>query len=110
MRQSSKAILDSQVNILKYTQLFLPVSIKVAKSSTTLDANGILPAGTIVDQTGKVVNDATAFGVVYEDVDFNNSMGTELVSVVIFGFIDTSKLPVAPSDTAKTAMNMIKFL
>lgn len=110
MRQSSTQIMDSQVNILKYNQYFLTVNLKVAKTATTLNAKGILPAGTIVDSTGKVVNDATAFGIVYEDVDFNNSMGTENVAVLIFGFVDTSKLPTAPADTAKTALNMIKFM
>ncbi|PJI07049.1 MULTISPECIES: hypothetical protein [Clostridium] len=110
MRQSSTQIIDSQVNILKYNQYFLPVNLKVAKTAATLNSNGVLQAGTIVDSTGKAVNDGTAFGIVYEDVDFNNSTGTENAAVLIFGFIDASKLPVAPSDTAKAALNMIKFL
>lgn len=109
MRQSTTPISDSQVNILKYSQYFLTVNLKVTKAITTLN-NGILPAGTIIDSTGKVVNDATAFGIVYEDVDFNNSKGTEVVPALIFGFVDASKLPTAPADTAKTALNMIKFL
>ncbi|ADK16180.1 hypothetical protein [Clostridium ljungdahlii] len=110
MRQSTTTIMDSQVNILKYNQYFLPVNLKVAKTATTLNAKGILPAGTIIDATGKVVNDGTAFGIVYENVDFNNSMGTENVSVLIFGFVDASKLPTAPADAAKAALNMIKFM
>lgn len=110
MRQSTTQIMDSQVNILKYNQYFLTVNLKVAKTATTLNTNGILPAGTIVSATGAVVNDGTAYGVVYENVDFNNSMGTEVVPVLIFGFVDSSKLPTAPADTAKAALNMIKFM
>ncbi|OAA91252.1 hypothetical protein [Clostridium ljungdahlii] len=110
MRQSTTTIGSSQVNILKYNQYFLNVNLKVAKTATTLNANDILPAGTIIDSTGKVVNDGTAYGIVYENVNFKDSMGTEVVPVTIFGFIDTPKLPVAPADAAKTALNMIKFL
>lgn len=110
MRQSTTTIGSSQVNILKYNQYFLNVNLKVTKTVTTLNSSGILPAGTIIDSTGKVVNDGTAYGIVYEDVDFNNSTGTEVIPVTIFGFVDTSKLPTAPADTAKTALNMIKFL
>lgn len=110
MRQSSTQIMAAQVNILKYNQYFLTTNLKVAKTATTLNAKGILPAGTIVDATGKVVNDGTAYGVVFEDVDFTNSMGTENVSVLIFGFVDASKLPTAPADAAKTTLNMIKFM
>ena len=110
MRQSTTTIGSSQVNILKYNQYFLNVNLKFAKTATSLNDKGILPAGTIIDKTGKVVNDGTAYGIVYEDVNFNDSMGTEVVPVLIFGFIDTSKLPVAPADAAKTVLNMIKFL
>jgi hypothetical protein len=115
MKQSSRTLMGEQKNILALAgQLFQNTNIKVTKTVTTLNAEGILPAGAIVDKTGKVVNTAelgaTAFGIVYEDVDFNNSKGTEVVPVTIFGFIKASELPEAPVAEVKTALKMIQFL
>lgn len=114
MRQSSSTIMGEQNNILALAgQLFQNTNIKVTNTVPAL-VNGILPAGTIVDKTGKSVNTAelgsTAFGIVYEDVDFNNSKGTEVVPVTIFGFIKESKLPAAPVAEVKAALKMIQFL
>ncbi|MCM0648639.1 hypothetical protein NBE98_09660 [Clostridium swellfunianum] len=114
MKQSSRTIMGEQKNILALAgQLFQNTNIKVNKTVATL-TNGILPAGTIVDKTGKSVNTAalgaTAFGIVYEDVDFNNSKGTEVVPVTIFGFVKESALPAVPVAEAKTALKMIQFL
>jgi hypothetical protein len=114
MRQSSQTIMGEQKNILALAgQLFQNTSIKVVKTNATL-TNGILPAGTIVDKTGKSINTAalgaTAFGIVYEDVDFNNSKGTEVVPVTIFGFVKESALPAAPVAEVKVALKMIQFL
>ena len=114
MRQSSRTIIGEQKNILALAgQLFQNTNIKVSKAVATL-TNGILPAGTIVDKSGKSVNDAingaTAFGIVYEDVDFNNSNGTEIVPVTIFGFVKENVLPVAPVAEVKAALKMIQFL
>ena len=58
----------------------------------------------------ETVNDGTAFGVVYEDIDFTDSMGTEVVPVIIFGFINIYKMPTAPSATAISALKMIQFI
>lgn len=114
MRQSSRTLMGEQKNILALAgQLFQNTNIKVLNTNATL-TEGILPAGTIVDKTGKSVNTAldgaTAFGIVYEDVDFNNSKGTEIVPVTIFGFIKESALPEAPVTEAKAALKMIRFL
>lgn len=114
MRQSSKTIGLDQKNILALAgQLFQNTNIKVSKSVATL-TEGVLLAGTIVDKTGKTVNDSglgsTAFGIVYEDVDFNNSKGTEVVPVTIFGFVKENSLPAVPVAEAKAALKMIKFL
>lgn len=110
MRQSSTKILGEQKNILALAgELFQNTNIKVNKTDATL-TEGILEAGTIVDNTGKKVNDGTAFGIVYEDVDFNNSHGTEVVPVTIFGFINESALPEKPTAEVKAALPMIKFL
>lgn len=112
-RQSIKNITGSQVNILENAQHFVSVNLKVTKSVLTL-TEGILKAGTIIDKTGKSVNTsdlgATAFGVVLDDVDFRNSGDTEVIPVVVHGFIKTSALPAEPVAQVKTALNMIMFL
>lgn len=110
MRQSIRTISEAQKQLLAYNDLYLSVNVKVAKATATLDANNKLVAGTIIDATGKTVNDGTAFGVVYEDIDFTDSMGTEVVPVIIFGFINIHKMPTAPSSTAISALKMIQFI
>jgi len=110
MRQSRYSITGAQKNILAFHGLYLNTNIKVNKSDATLDANEILPAGTIVDKAGKTAADATAFGVVYEDVDFKDSQGTEIVPVTIFGFVNVHELPVQPSAAVITALKMIQFI
>ncbi|WP_238884513.1 hypothetical protein [Clostridium sp. YIM B02551] len=114
MRQSSTSIMGEQKNILALAgHLFQNTNIKVSNTVATL-TNGILPAGTIVDKNGKSVNTAelgsSAFGIVYEDVDFTNSKGTEVVPVTIFGFIKASALPATPVAETKAALKMIQFL
>ncbi|BFN04365.1 hypothetical protein [Clostridium tetani] len=110
MRQSTTKILGTQKNILALAgALFQNTNIKVSKTVATLK-EGILEAGTIVDKTGKKVTDGTAFGIVYEDVDFNNSSGTEVVPVTIFGFIKENTLPQKPATEVKAALKMIQFL
>lgn len=110
MRQSKYSVTGAQKNILAFHGLYLNTNIKVNKSDATLDENEILPAGTIVDKSGKTVTDGTAFGVVYEDVEFKDSMGTEVVPVTIFGFVNVHELPVQPSAAVITALKMIQFI
>lgn len=112
MRQSTNKILGEQKNILELAgQLFQTINIKVNKSNAS---DGKILAGTIVDKDGAKANEshtgANAFGVVYEDVDFTNSSGTEVVPVLIFGFVKSSVLPEVPVAEAKAALPMIKFL
>ena len=114
MRASTRSISSKSDTILAYTNTYLNVNRKVNKTDVTLNEDGILPAGTIVDINGKSVNTtelgSTAFGVVYEDWDFNDSMGTEVIPITIFGFVNLAKLPAAPVDAVKTALKMIQFL
>lgn len=97
-------------------QLFQTTNVKVAKTNVTskLDA-GVLKAGLVLTKDGKYVDGTTvtadkAFGLLYKDVDFNNSTGTETVSVLIFGFVKESILPEVVPAGAKTAMKMVQFL
>lgn len=78
------------------------VAVPYDCSGITANDEGIVPAGTIIP-----ANDATAVGVLLSDVKkAENPNGT----IVIHGFIAESKLPAAPADAAKTALNMIKFI
>ena len=70
-------------------------------SKLTPNAEGIIPAGTIVP-----ANDATAIGVLLWDVTpKNNPNGT----VVRHGFIKQSAIPAEPAEAAKASMPMIIF-
>ncbi|HBJ2602290.1 hypothetical protein HYH37_00395 [Clostridium botulinum] len=110
MKQSTRNVFGKQKNILELAgELFQNINIKVNKSDATLK-DGILEAGTIVDKVGKKSTDVNAFGIVYNDVDFNNSHGTEVVPVTIFGFIKESALPEKPTAEVKTVLKMIQFL
>lgn len=68
-----------------------------------IDGRYIVEAGTIYP-----ANDATAIGVVMQDYDVTD--GDENMAVIIHGFVLETKLPVAPSDLAKTALPMVKFV
>ena len=69
-------------------------------SALTANAEGIVPAGTIVP-----ANDATAIGVLLWDVKKDdNPNGT----IVIHGFINTSKLPEAPASTV--SIPLVQFV
>ena len=98
-------------------ELFQNVNIKAAKTdlAAALNADGVLPAGTLITKDGKIVDgtvitDDKAFGLVYRDVDFKYSNGKETLPVTIFGFINESVLPAVPSAAAKAAMKMLSFI
>lgn len=76
------------------------VAIPYDCSAITANADGIIPAGTIIP-----ANDATAIGVLLWDV---NKAGNPNGTIVIHGFVKKSKLPVAPADTV--SIPMIKFM
>ena len=64
--------------------------------------DGIVKAGTVVP-----TNDASAIGVLLNDVVVaENPNG----AVVVHGFIDGAKLPVAVAEAAKTAMKQVTVL
>lgn len=70
--------------------------------SAIAGTDGIVKAGTIIP-----ANDATAKGVLLNDVVLaENPNGT----IVIHGFIEAAKLPVAPEANAKSALTGVVFL
>ena len=62
----------------------------------SLAENGVIPAGTIVP-----ANDATAEGVLLEDVRVQQNPNG---AMVMHGFLRQSRLPVAPTTAAVTAL------
>lgn len=115
MRQSSYTIGVAQKEIRKLAgDHYVNVNLKVEKSKVNAKlVNGVLEAGTILTSAGVVsTTGADAYGIVFQDVDFNNSKGTEVVPVMIHGFVDTAKVKLDSSNGAaqKTALKMIAFL
>ena len=123
MRQSSYSVTASQKDIFAFaTDLFLNVNMKIAKTDVTGSlVDGILKAGTRMAADGKVATAgsssaaSTAYGVLVNDVDFNDSQGTEIGSVCIFGFLSEAKVKEYSGSSTittyeKAALNFIKFI
>lgn len=111
-RQYSREIFGANENILAVPDNFVNVPLKVNYDDVPVDSNGkkILKAGTIISKTGTIVNDGTAYGLVYENVDFTTVVGNETVPVTIHGIINGAKLPTVPSAEALAAMKQITIL
>ena len=78
------------------------VAIPYDCSEIAATEGNVIKAGTIIP-----ANDATAIGVLFTDVHKDeNPNGT----IVIHGFIEKSKLPVAPAAAAITALKQINFM
>lgn len=98
MKFTSTAVTQG-VNILANDHF---VAVPYDCSNITANANGVIPAGTIIP-----ANDNTALGVLLNDVvKADNPNG----SLIIHGFIEKSKLPAAPESGAYTALKGITFL
>lgn len=72
------------------------------------DGKKVVKAGSILDKTGKIVNDGTAVGVLLHDVDvtYGNANGT----IVVQGFINGNKIPNKNIASAVvTALPQVKF-
>lgn len=93
----------SEINFLasaKYTAF----TYQISNAGVAADADGrkIVPAGTVWP-----ANDATAVGILHDDIDVTN--GPQPGSVIVDAWILEARLPVAPAAAAKTAMKAIKF-
>ena len=100
----------SAKGILVFPDHYVAFGVKHAKGtagtpglSTLIDGRYIVKAGTIYP-----ANDATAQGVVLNDVDVTNGDGN--LAVVIHGFVALAKLPVVPAAAAISALKGISFL
>lgn len=101
MYASRKSV--NQINFLASAN-FQAFTYQVSDAGVTANADGrkIVPAGTVYP-----ANDATAIGILLNDVDVTN--GPQPGSVIVEGYIIESRLPVAPDVLAKPEMTEIKF-
>lgn len=100
----------NDVEILKFVDHYVGEAIQVSDANVTANEYGkkIVPAGSILDKDGKVVNNNTAVGVLLHDVDV--TYGSKAGTIVIHGFIDGTKLPIRElTSDCVSAMKMIKF-
>lgn len=96
----------SETNFLASSKV-ISHTYQISDEGVTADAQGrkIVPAGTVYP-----ANDDTAIGITYTDTDVTE--GPQPGSVIIEAWIIESRLPVAPSAEAKTALaakSNIKF-
>ncbi|EOT2968719.1 hypothetical protein ACLBZI_002864 [Clostridium perfringens] len=118
MRQSSYKIEAAQKNILAIAgDHFITIPMKITKSTVNAKlVSGVLEAGTLLTAKGGTVTtngtSSDAFGIVFTDVDFNDSKGTEVVPVLIHGVVDTKKIKLDSVNHAKEieALKNIIFL
>lgn len=66
------------------------------------DGRKVLPAGSIFP-----ANDSTAIGITINPVDVTD--GPQPVGVIVEGYVIAERLPVEPSEEARTAMKEIKY-
>lgn len=107
--------------ILKYNKGKIASPVTIDSTTVTADADGrkVVPAGSIIGSNtsgktilsdhvkGKVVNDATAEGILYYDVDVTN--GDAPGAILTHGVVYGSALPVAPAAAALTALKFISL-
>lgn len=92
-----------QINFLASAK-YQNFTYEVSDAGVTADEHGrkIVPAGTILP-----ANDATAEGILFNDVDVTE--GPQPGALLVEGYVLEARLPVAPAAEAKTALNEIKF-
>lgn len=93
----------SRVNFLASSKV-QAFTYPVSDTGVSPDAKGrkIVRAGTILP-----ANDATAKGILYNDVDVTN--GIQPGSLIVEAYILEERLPEAPTAEAKAALKEIKF-
>ena len=103
MPYSKKVGTYSEINFLASAR-YQNFTTSVSNTGVTADANGrkIVKAGTILP-----ANDATAVGILFNDVDVTE--GTQPGALMVEGYVHEARLPVAPVAAAKTALKEIKF-
>lgn len=92
-----------QINFLASAK-YQAFTVQVSDSGVVAGADGrkVVPAGTVWP-----LNDATAQGILFNDVEV--TYGPQPASLLVEAYILEARLPVAPVAAAKTAMKEIKF-
>lgn len=72
-------------------------------AATTIEGRKVIKAGTIYP-----ANDASAIGIVFNDMDVTDGDATG--AVLVHGFVKTAALTATPANEAKSALKMIEFL
>lgn len=67
----------------------------------------IVPAGSILSNEGKIVNDGTAVGILFAPVDVTD--GPQPGALMVEGYVLENRLPVKPEEATKQALKEIKF-
>lgn len=92
----------NRVNFLASSDLQSFTTVVSDVGVTAVDGKKIVKAGTILP-----ANDATAKGILYNDVDV--TYGPQPGALIVEGYILEARLPVAPVAAAKTALTKITF-
>lgn len=91
-----------RVNFLASSKVQSFTTIVSDAGVSEVDGQKIVKAGTILPK-----NDATAKGILYNDVDVTH--GPQPGALIVEGYILQERLPVAPTAEAKAAMTKITF-
>ncbi|MBU5486478.1 hypothetical protein KQI86_19440 [Clostridium sp. MSJ-11] len=99
---------DNQPEFLA-SEKYVNFTTTVSNEGITPDELGrkIVPAGSILDVNGNIVNDGTAAGILFTSIDV--TYGPQPGALMFEGYVLEQRLPVAPSEEAKTALKEIKF-
>ena len=89
----------------KYVNFTTTVSDKEVKANEL--GRKIVPAGSILDENGKIVNNGTAKGILFTSIDVTE--GPQPVALMVEGYILEDILPVKTDETVKKALKEIKF-
>lgn len=92
----------SRVNFLASSNVQSFTTVVSDAGVAVVDGKKIVKAGTVLP-----ANDATAKGILYNDVDVTH--GPQPGALIVEGYILEARLPVAPAATAKTALTKITF-
>jgi len=103
----TKTHTGDQTEILKYALpgTYVAMAFDCSSVSPNSDDGKFILPGTIIPFTNGVGE--TEYGVLLTPVNPDNNPNG---SLVIYGFIDTAKIPAAPTATELSGMPMLKFL
>jgi hypothetical protein len=117
MKYVETARTNGKKEIIKFPDHYVALAVTVSDAGVTaVDGKKIVPAGTILgggfiaSETTPAVktNGVGAEGVLFYDVDV--TYGPAAGAAIIHGFIDTDKLPEAPTAEAIAALKQVSFI